>query len=89
MIDRRDAIASLNAEGLFVTEWHDEPGASYEKHAHPHLEIRIVLEGRMTVHVGGVVYDLGPGDRIDLEPGQLHSAVVGADGVHYLAGTKR
>ena len=87
--ERRTAIATLEAEGLLVTEWQDEPNASYETHVHPHLEVRVVLEGSMTVAVDGRALNLRPGDRIDLAPGKEHSAVVGADGVRYLAGSAR
>jgi quercetin dioxygenase-like cupin family protein len=87
--EREAVIAALEAEGLLVTEWWDDPGASYEAHVHPHAEVRVVLEGSMTIVVDGRTRDLRPGDRIDLAPGQEHAAVVGADGVRYLAGSGR
>lgn len=86
---RAGAIAALDAEGLEVTEWHDDAGASYEEHHHPLAETRIVLDGTMTIVVSGHEHTLGPGDRIDLAPGEPHSAQVGPEGVHYLAATKR
>lgn len=86
---RAGAIAALDAEGLEVTEWHDDAGATYEEHHHPFAETRIVLVGTMTFVVDGHEHVLGPEDRIDLAPGEPHAAQVGPDGVHYLAGTKR
>lgn len=88
-IDRRRLIAELRAEGLDVVEWTDEPGTSYPEHTHPAREVRIVLEGAMTITEGSREHRLGPGDRVDLEPNEAHSALVGPDGCTYLAGTER
>jgi quercetin dioxygenase-like cupin family protein len=79
-------IAALIAEGLVVTEWSDEPNTSYAEHVHETNEVRIVLEGSVTVTTDGRSIDLGPGDRLDIATGQPHSALVGANGVTYLAG---
>jgi hypothetical protein len=43
----------------------------------------------MTVTEGSREHRLGPGDRVDLEPNEPHSALVGPDGCTYLAGTER
>jgi quercetin dioxygenase-like cupin family protein len=88
-VDRDDAIASLEAEGLVVTEWSDDAHTSYDEHSHPEREVRIVLDGSMTVRTQGREHLLRPGDRIDLAAGQRHEAEVGPDGVRYLAGTSR
>jgi quercetin dioxygenase-like cupin family protein len=77
----------LTGEGLRVTEWTDDAGATYPEHAHAHREVRIVLSGRMTIDAGGKRYELGPGDRIDLEPEEIHRAIVGEQGVAYIAGS--
>jgi quercetin dioxygenase-like cupin family protein len=86
---REQAIAALRAEGLDVTEWTDEPGATYEEHSHARAEVRFVLEGTMTIVASGMGHELGPGDRIDLAPGEPHAARVGPAGVRYLAATAR
>jgi quercetin dioxygenase-like cupin family protein len=86
MIDRERLIASLEAEGFFVTEWTDEPNASYAEHVHETNEVRVVLEGSMTITTAGRTIDLAAGDRLDVAAGQPHSAVVGYGGVRYLAG---
>lgn len=85
--DRARLLADLEAEGLFVLEWTDEPGTRYPEHAHPGAETRVVLDGTMTVVADGTAHVLGPGDRIDLAPDEAHEAAVGPDGVRYLSGS--
>jgi quercetin dioxygenase-like cupin family protein len=87
--ERSSAIASLEADGLFVTEWRDDADAIYPPHRHGGREVRIVLDGSMTIVVDGVANELHAGDRIDIPPNTTHSATVGPSGVHYLAGTHR
>lgn len=89
VVDRVALIAALEAEALFVTEWTDDAGASYPPHKHDQDEVRIVLDGSMTIVADGREHVLAAGDRIDLAPGQVHSATVGDDGVRYLAGSRR
>ncbi len=43
VIDRRRVIDDLQAEGLDVTEWTDEPGTHYTEHTHPRDEVLVVL----------------------------------------------
>lgn len=87
-VDRAAAVAALRGEGLRVTEWTDDPGTAYPEHDHEALEVRIVLEGTMTIWVGDRPHELGPGDRLDLPPGTPHRALVGPSGVRFLAGTR-
>ena len=89
MGDPSERVAQLESEGLTVTEWTDAPDTSYPEHAHPYDEVRVVLEGAMTIVVGDTPHELGPDDRIDLAAGELHSARVHASGCRYLAGTRR
>jgi quercetin dioxygenase-like cupin family protein len=88
-IDRESLIAQLRSEGLDVTEWSDEPHATYPAHTHAAREVRIILEGAMRIMVGDRDHELAPGDRIDLAPNEPHSAVIGPAGCTYLAGTDR
>jgi quercetin dioxygenase-like cupin family protein len=85
-VDRQRLIDSLRTEGLDVTEWTDDPGATYPEHSHEHREVRVVLTGAMTISAGGRSFVLGPGDRIDLDAHEAHVAAVGPAGVAYLAG---
>ena len=89
MTERAAAIEALEIEGLSVTEWHDVAGARYATHSHAQREVRIVLDGSMTINVDGTDHELGPGDLLDIAPNTPHSAVVGPRGVHYLAGSNR
>jgi mannose-6-phosphate isomerase-like protein (cupin superfamily) len=86
---KRQIVDGLRAEGLLVTEWSDAPNVSYDSHTHLHREVRVVLTGAMSFVVGSSTFPLGPGDRIDLAPGEIHSARVGPSGVTYLAGRQR
>lgn len=83
-MNRAELIASLEAEGLTVTEWFDEAGTHYDEHAHPRDEVLVVLEGTMTMVVDGNTRALGPGDRVRLVAGEKHTATVGTEGVRYL-----
>lgn len=87
--DRAAALAALEGEGLYVFEWTDSPGVHYPEHEHAGREVRLVLEGTMTLGTPSGEHELGAGDRIDLEPGERHWARVGPDGVRYLAATSR
>jgi quercetin dioxygenase-like cupin family protein len=84
-----DLIATLEREGWFVTEWTDEPDTRYPAHAHPSREVRIVIEGSMTITCDGVTRELCAGERFDIDANVPHESVVGPSGVRYLAGRKR
>ena len=86
---RTEWIAALEREGWFVTEWTDEPGRHYEAHVHRAAEVRVVLEGSMTILIAGVAHVLHAGMRFDVEPDVTHEAIVGSDGAHYLSGAVR
>jgi len=79
----------MRSEGLDVTEWTDDPGATYPEHSHERREVRVVLTGEMTISAGDQSFVLSPGDRIDLDAGEAHGATVGSAGVTYLAGSSR
>jgi quercetin dioxygenase-like cupin family protein len=88
-VDTQALVSQLRTDGLRVTEWTDPAGTSYAEHAHPHREVRVVLEGEITFVVGSRVFVLGPGDRIDFAAGEVHAARIGRAGATYLAGTAR
>ena len=49
------------------------PGGKVTPHYHlSYTETFTVRSGQLTVHVNGVRHDLGPGDALTAEPGQLH-----------------
>jgi quercetin dioxygenase-like cupin family protein len=88
-MQKSKVVDALRGEGFVVTEWTDEPNTTYERHAHPYREVRVVLSGDITFIGDSTSTHVGPGDRIDFEPGASHSARVGPNGATYLAGTAR
>lgn len=86
-VDRTAVAGELRAEDLDVLVWEDAPDVHYPEHAHPAREVRHVLDGTMTMGCSGETHELGPGDRIELEPNERHWAEVGPGGVTYLAGS--
>jgi quercetin dioxygenase-like cupin family protein len=81
----RALLQRLEAEA-FV--WRDEPGADYQPHAHDHDESLWVIAGEITFGAGGEEFRLGPGDRLMLPRGTVHTARAGRDGARYLIGQR-
>lgn len=80
---------SLRREGYRTYAWSDGPGARYGEHRHAHAEVRWVLEGHIRIGHGARVFELGPGDRLDVPAGAPHWAEVPDDApVSYLCGEK-
>ena len=72
----------LRAEGLgSPRRWSNGPGDAYGWHDHPYHKVLYCLSGAITFHLRDEDIDLGPGDRLDIEPGTQHAATVGPDGV--------
>ncbi len=76
----------LEAEGFAVWGWQDGPDATYAPHTHDHHESLWVVGGRIVFGVAGREYALGPGDRLMLPRGTVHTAQVGPEGAAYLVG---
>jgi quercetin dioxygenase-like cupin family protein len=87
--DKSRVVDELQADGFLVTEWSDAADSSYEPHVHGRREVRVVLAGELTIVAGSNTFVLRPGNRLDLAPGEVHSARVGPAGVTYLAGSAR
>ena len=70
-------------EGLSSGCWSNGPGDRYGVHSHPYHKVLYCAEGsiRFVIESMAEAIDLSPGDRLDIEPGTPHSAVVGPDGV--------
>jgi quercetin dioxygenase-like cupin family protein len=79
----------LESEGFDVVTWRDPADRSYEAHSHPRDESLWVVRGRIAFQVDGRDYVLGPGDRLELPRGVVHSAHAGPDGATYLIGQRR
>jgi quercetin dioxygenase-like cupin family protein len=77
----------LTAEGFAHTfVWRDGPQASYPDHTHPGLTAHVILEGEMTLTMGGKSQTFRVGDRCDVPAGATHSAKMGPKGCRYLVG---
>lgn len=80
-------IQKLETEGFdSVSEWQDEAGKSYPKHAHEGKTAIMVTDGSITFEIAGQKKVLFPGQRLDISAGTLHSALVGESGVIYIIG---
>ncbi|MDQ3990986.1 MAG: cupin domain-containing protein [Actinomycetota bacterium] len=71
----------LAKEGLEPRWWSNGPGERYARHDHPYHKVLFCAEGGIVFHTDDGDVRLGPGDRLDLEPGTAHAATVGAGGV--------
>jgi quercetin dioxygenase-like cupin family protein len=78
----------LEHEGFSVFQWRDAPGASYAPHSHDHDESLWVVAGDITFDAGGEELRLGPGDRLMLPKGTVHTARAGPRGATYLIGER-
>jgi quercetin dioxygenase-like cupin family protein len=82
----RDVLAR---EGFDVFCWEDGPDARYAAHTHDHDESLWVVAGDITFGAAGTELRLGPGDRLMLPAGTVHTAHAGEDGATYLIGQRR
>ena len=79
----------LESEGFGVFRWRDEAGAVYTAHSHDHDESLWVVDGEITFGAGGGELRLGPGDRLMLPRGTVHTAKAGPRGATYLIGERQ
>jgi mannose-6-phosphate isomerase-like protein (cupin superfamily) len=71
----------LRDAGLEPHWWSNEPLDRYGWHEHPYHKVLYCLSGDITFHADESDFALGPGDRLDVEPGTRHAATVGPNGV--------
>jgi quercetin dioxygenase-like cupin family protein len=81
--------ARLERDGFDSFAWSDAPRAHYEPHSHDHDESIWVVSGEITFAAGGETFRLGPGDRLMLPAGTVHTADAGPAGASYLIGERR
>ena len=84
-----DLHERLDADGFEAFVWRDDPGADYAPHAHDHDESLWVIEGEIVFGAEGRTFHLGPGDRLMLPKGTVHTARTGSSGARYFIGEKR
>lgn len=80
---REDLEARLRAEGLEAGEWGNAPGDRYTPHEHDYDKVLVCAQGsiRFGLPESGRTVDLAAGDRLDLQAGTRHDAIVGSGGV--------
>jgi len=79
----------LESEGFSHTYvWQDGPNAHYPDHTHAGLTAHIIVDGEMTLTVGGKSNTYHVGDRCDVPAGAVHSARMGPRGCRYLVGER-
>ena len=75
----REAFAR---EGLSPHDWSNGARDVYALHEHAYHKVLFCLRGSITFQLeDGNAVSLAPGDRLDIEPGTPHRAIVGDDGV--------
>lgn len=84
-------LDALAREGLTPHRWSNGAGDLYAAHRHDYHKVLYCLRGsivfRMTATGEAIV--LHPGDRLDIEAGTEHGAVVGASGVECFEAARR
>lgn len=61
--------------------WSNGAGDRYDWHEHPYHKVLFCSKGSIVFHLHDGDVELGPGDRLDVEPGTSHAATVGREGV--------
>jgi quercetin dioxygenase-like cupin family protein len=79
--DRRELESWFRSQGLSAWWWTNRPGDTYGWHDHPYRKVLACQRGGIVFHTRDGDVRLGPGDRLDIEPGTEHAATVGAEGV--------
>ncbi len=82
----RQRLKSLGYEGIYL--WEDPPGTYYHWHTHPEDEVRLIIEGEITIGTEEGIYHLKAGDLLEVPAGTRHWART-EKGVKYLCGTRR
>jgi len=86
--DRTAIEARFRDEGLSPSVWGNAPGHRYGRHSHDHHKVLYCVSGGIVFHTEAGDVALGPGDRLDVEPGTGHAATVGPAGVECLEAQK-
>jgi quercetin dioxygenase-like cupin family protein len=79
--DRADALTAFEAEGCSAPRsWSNRPGDRYGRHDHAYHKVLFCLSGSIVFHTDDGDVELAAGDRLDVDPGTVHAATVGARG---------
>jgi len=86
-MNKEELKQTLVEEGFpHIYEWHDEPGVTYEPHAHTGAVAMYILDGGLTFQFDDSSVVLTAGERFDVPVGKEHTAVVGTSGCTFLVG---
>jgi len=89
MLELAELESQLQKEGFQHTyTWEDGPEVFYPDHTHNKPTAHVILSGEMTLVMNGDSKTYYPGDRCDVPPGVVHSALMGPKGCRYLIGEK-
>ncbi len=85
----RQLAERLRTEGLAGHTWSNGRGDMYAAHSHTYHKILYCVTGSITFRdeVSGRKYELGPGDRLEIPAGTVHSARVGPHGCSCVEGS--
>ncbi|HEX2699320.1 MAG TPA: AraC family ligand binding domain-containing protein [Acidimicrobiales bacterium] len=82
----RDLLDDAGARS--VSTWANDAGFRYDWHSHGYHKVLFCVSGSIVFHTRDGDLALGPGDRLDVEPGTDHAATVGPDGVRCIEGSR-
>ncbi len=86
--DRAAIEERFRNEGLSPHGWGNAPGDRYGSHSHGYHKVLYCVVGGIVFHTEEGDVELGPGDRLDVEPGTEHAATVGPSGVECLEASR-
>lgn len=76
----------LEREGFpIIYEWEDAPNTEYPEHSHKGRVTLFIVDGSVTFS-GAINTTLSKGQRFDVPPNVMHSAIVGVNGCKYIVG---
>jgi quercetin dioxygenase-like cupin family protein len=83
-----DLMAKLKTEATGCYSWSNGPGDHYAAHSHGYEKVLYCVDGSITfvLERDRKSLELGPGDRMVLPAGTVHSAVVGTSGCTCIEG---
>lgn len=74
-------VQEMQAQGGALSSWGNAPGDRYAPHSHPYRKVLCCIEGSIVFRMPQGDAELSAGERLVIEPGTVHSAIVGPHGV--------
>jgi quercetin dioxygenase-like cupin family protein len=66
----------VHGDTTLMAQFRLEAGRTLPMHGHPHEQTGYLLSGRMTMSIGGVEHNFGPGDSWAIAGGVVHGALI-------------